>query len=234
MADIINIPLQNNFSFGYGPDDGMQYVLNIQPVIPSALNENWQLINRVIIPIISNPAALGSKSGLGDIQYQGFFGPSKPGKIIWGAGPVLAFPTASHETLGSEKWSAGGGVVALKMQGPWVYGTLVNNIWSYAGDSGRDDVNMMTIQYFINYNFGDGWYVSTAPINTANWEASSGNQWTIPVGGGVGKMVTLGKLPINLQLQAYYNVESPAIGPDWSMRFQIQTMLPKSIFKGGK
>jgi len=233
MADIINVPIQNNFSFGYGDDDGMQYVMNIQPVMPASLTEDWMLINRIIIPIVSNPSALGSKTGLGDIQYQGFIGPSKPKGITWGAGPVLSFPTATDSTLGPRKWSAGGGVVALKMQGPWVYGALVNNIWSYAG-SGNNDVNMMTIQYFINYNFSDGWYVSSAPINTSNWEASSGNKWTIPVGGGVGKMIKLGKLPINLQLQAYYNIESPEIGPDWSMRFQIQTILPKSIFSGGK
>lgn len=230
MADIISVPIQNNFAFGIGPDDGSQFVMNIQPVIPTDLSDDWRLINRIVLPLISNNKIMGSKAGLGDIQYQGFIGSAKDGEIIWGLGPILSMPTATDTTLGSEKWSAGPGAVVVSMNGPWVAGALVNNIWSFAGDSDRQDVNAMLIQYFATYNFDKGWYATTSPINTANWEASSGDQWTVPVGGGFGKVVFAGKLPINLQLQGYYNVVAPDNGPDWSMRFQIQTVLPKALF----
>lgn len=230
MADLISVPIQNNFAFGIGPDDGSQYVMNIQPVIPTDLSEDWRLINRIVAPLISNNKFLGSKAGLGDIQYQGFIGPAEEGKIVWGLGPILSMPTATDQTLGTGKWSAGPGAVAVYMKGPWVAGALINNIWSFAGDSDRQDVNAMLIQYFVTYNFDKGWYVTTSPINTANWEASRGDQWTVPLGGGFGKVVFAGELPINLQLQAYSNVVTPDNGPDWSMRFQIQTVLPKALF----
>lgn len=229
VADLISVPIQNNFNFGVGPDDDMQYIMNIQPVIPTKLSENWNLINRVIMPVIYQPSmgpGMDSEFGLGDIQYQAFFSPAKPGKLIWGVGPVFQFPTATDDVLGADKWCIGGGAVALKSEGPWVYGALANNIWSVGG-SGPADVNQMLIQPFVNYNMDDGWYISTAPILTANWEANSSNRWTIPIGAGVGKITRLGKLPLNIQLAAYYNVEHPSGGADWQLRFQVQFLFPK-------
>jgi hypothetical protein len=116
----------------------------------------------------------------------------------------------------------------LTIQGPWVLGVLANNQWSFAG-WGDQDVNQMLIQPFVNFNFPDGWYLTSAPIFTANWKASSGNVWTVPLGGGFGKLWRVGKvgLPINTQLQAFYNVERPDGGADWQLRFQIQVLLPK-------
>ncbi|MEJ2057672.1 MAG: hypothetical protein P8X39_07530 [Desulfofustis sp.] len=88
-------------------------------------------------------------------------------------------------------------------------------------------VSICTWQYFINYNLTKGWYLSTAPIITANWEADSDNTWTIPFGGGVGTLLTIGKQPVNAQLSAYYNVEKPEFGPDWQLRFQVQFLFPR-------
>lgn len=142
-------------------------------------------------------------------------------------GPILSFPSATDEVLGAEKWSAGPTAVALKIQGPWVVGALANNLWSYAGDDDREDVNQFLFQYFINYNMPQGWYISSAPIITANWKADSGNQWTVPVGGGVGKIFRIGKQPVNAQAQAFYNVERPDNGPDWTLRLQLLFLFPK-------
>ncbi|MEE9238657.1 MAG: neuromedin U, partial [Thermodesulfobacteriota bacterium] len=111
--------------------------------------------------------------------------------------------------------------------GDWVIGVLANNIWSFAGDDDRPDVNQFLLQYFVNYNFEGGWFLSSAPINTANWEAKNSNRWTIPVGGGGGKLFFLGKLPINSSVQAFYNVEHPKFGPEWTLRLQLQFILPK-------
>ncbi|MDX2513388.1 MAG: hypothetical protein QNK25_15180, partial [Desulfobacterales bacterium] len=137
-------------------------------------------------------------------------------------------PTATDSRLGSEKWGAGPAAVGLTMQGPWVVGALVQNIWSFAGDSDRNDVNQMLVQYFVNYNLPNGWYLTSSPIITANWEADSDNTWTIPIGGGFGRLFRIGKLPVNTQIQAFYNVEKPdVLGPDWTLRFQVQFLLPK-------
>ncbi len=230
VAKLISVPLQNNFNFGVGPNDVMQYVLNIQPVIPITLSEDWNLITRTVMPIISqaSPApGVPSAAGLGDINPSFFLSPAKAGKLIWGVGPTFTFPTATDSLLGAGKWSAGPTVVALTMPGKWVLGALANNQWSYAG-WGTRSVNQMLLQYFINYNLPHGWYLTSSPIITADWEADNDNRWTIPFGGGVGKIQRLGKLPVNFQLGAYWNAETPKdFGADWQLRFQMQLMFPK-------
>jgi hypothetical protein len=231
VADLISFPIQNNTNFDYGPREKTQNVTNIQPVIPFHFNEDWTVISRTIAPLVYQPEFFdgqGSDFGLGDIQQTLFFAPKEPGRLIWGAGPILSMDTATDDRLGTGKWSAGPAAVALSMQPPWVFGALVQNMWSFAGDSDRDDVNQMLIQPFVNYNLPGGWYLSSSPIITANWEADSDNTWTIPLGGGLGRLFRVGKLPINMSLQAFYNVEKPDdLGPDWTLRFQVQTLFPK-------
>ncbi|MFC1827806.1 neuromedin U [Thermodesulfobacteriota bacterium] len=230
IADLISLPFQNNTNFGIGPDDETQNILNIQPVWPVSLNEKWNLITRTILPVVSQPGALtngeGRVNGLGDTTFTGFFAPKAPGHITWGVGPVFLIPTATDDALGSDKWGAGVSFVVLALPGKWVVGSLFSNVWSFAG-SGDQDVNLFTWQYFINYNLKDGWYLTSAPIITANWEAASGEKWTVPFGGGFGKVFRIGKLPVNGSAQAYYNVEKPTYGADWTLRLQLQFLFPK-------
>jgi hypothetical protein len=114
----------------------------------------------------------------------------------------------------------------LKMQGRWVYGALVNNVWSVGG-SGQN-VNKAVIQPFVNYNFDKGWYISSVPIITADWEAKSGDKWTVPLGGGIGRLFKIGNQPVNFQVQAFGNVIRPEFGPDWQLRVQLQFLFPKN------
>jgi hypothetical protein len=226
VGDLISVPFQSNFNGGFGPEDKLFYNLNIQPVYPMSLSEDWSLINRVIIPILDFPDPI-NESGLGDIQYQGYISPANPGKFIWGVGGAISFPTASKESLGAEKWSAGPGVVGLVSSGAWVVGALLNNVWSFAGSDDHSDVNQMLFQPFINYNLPSGVYLTTSPVITANWEADSGDRWTVPLGGGLGKILRLGKLPVNTQVAFYFNVEHPEVGPEWQTRVQFQFLFPK-------
>lgn len=242
IANLISLPFQNNTNFGIGPDDEVQNVLNIQPVIPVSLNENWNVITRTIVPIISQPDFFtggdGRITGLGDITFSAFFSPADAAKLTWGVGPIFLFPSATDgplggttedggTSLGSDKWGAGLTVVGLTMPGNWVIGSLFSNTWSFAG-SGENDINLFIWQYFINYNLPKGWYLTSAPIIKANWEADSEDRWTIPFGGGVGKVFAIGKQPINAQLSAYYPVELPRDDDGvWQLRFQIQFLFPK-------
>jgi len=230
VASMISLPFQNNTSFGYGPEDDIQNVLNIQPVWPFSLSPNWNLISRTILPVVYQPDLPGVEGdfGLSDLNPTLFLSPAKPGKVIWGVGPTITLPTATADVLGTGKWSGGVAAVALTMPGRWVLGALVNQQWSFAGDEDRRDVNLMVLQYFVNYNFAGGWYLTSAPLNTANWAAASGDVWTVPVGGGFGKIIP-GKPPLNVTLQAYYHVVKPDHLPaaDWTLRFQVQLMFPK-------
>jgi hypothetical protein len=228
VGDLISLPFQNNMQFGVGPDDRVLNVLNIQPVWPIKLNDDWNLITRTILPVMSSPFPGDDRTnGIGDLNFTGFFSPSAPGKVIWGAGPVLSFPTASDDVLGSDKYAAGISGVVLTMPGSWVVGALASQIWDVAGDDDVPDVNRFSFQYFINYNFPSGWYFTSAPIITANWEAEAGEKWTIPIGGGLGKIVKAGKVPLNINTQIFYNLEKPRGGADWEWRFQVQMMFPK-------
>lgn len=150
--------------------------------------------------------------------------------MIWGAGPALVLPTGTDDAVSQRKWAAGPSAVVLTMQGPWVFGVLAQNVWSFAGSGHRQDVNQFLTQYFVNYNLADGWYLTSAPIITANREAGSGNKWTFPVEGGFGKVFRAGKLPMNANTGAFANVVRPDPGPDWSLRFQIAFLFQKSVF----
>jgi hypothetical protein len=144
---------------------------------------------------------------------------------------VIQAPTATNgRKIGTQKWSAGPAAVGLMMPGRWVVGALASNLWSFAGDNDREDINLTTIQPFINYNFEEGWYVSASPVITANWKAEgSDNVWTVPLGGGFGRLIRLGKLPVNLQVQAFRNVVKPDddATADWTLRLQVQFLFPK-------
>jgi hypothetical protein len=233
VANMISVPFQNNFNFDVGPNNTCQYVLNVQPVIPITLNENWNLITRWIMPIINQPSpAPGVRSafGLGDINPSFFFSPANSGGLIWGVGPTTTLPTATDSMLGAGKWQVGPSAVALTIQGHWVLGALVNNQWSVGG-WGPANQNNFLVQPFVNYNLPHGWYLTTGPAITANWNADHRNMWTVPVGGGIGKIIKLGgKLPVNLRLASYYNVCTPRYGSDWQLQFQIQFLLPKALF----
>ncbi len=202
--------------------------MNIQPVVPFSLSEKWNLITRTILPIISQPAFTlnqNRKDGVGDTLFTAFFSPKDSGSLIWGAGPAILIPTSTDDRLGAGEWGAGPGVVFLTIQGPWVVGSLFSNVWSFTGDS---DVNIFTWQPFVNYNLDGGWYLTTSPLITANWEADSDNTWTVPVGGGFGRVFRVGQQNLNMQLQSFYNIEEPDdIGPEWSIRFQVQFLFPK-------
>ncbi len=231
ISNLISLPFQNNTNFGIGSNDRTQNVLNIQPVIPVNFGK-WNLISRTIVPLIYQPdlsQQSGGEFGLGDINYTGFLSPADSGSVTWGGGPIVSFPTASDDALGSGKWGLGPSVVVITMPGKWVIGALVNNLWSVGGDDDDPDVNAFLFQYFINYNFQKGWYFTTAPIITANWEATSGDKWLIPFGAGGGKITRIGKQPINLSAQVYYNAVHPdtAPHPDWSLRLQAQLLFPK-------
>ncbi len=239
VGNIAIIPFQNNFNYGVGPYTRFQYNLNIQPVVPFMLSTDMTLIARTIIPIINQPSfapppicaspyGCGSTFGLSDIQEQLFFAPkTKPGGLIWGAGPIFQFPTATPGVLGAGKWAAGPNVVGLIMPGHIVAGILASQLWSVAGQVNRPDISAALFQLFFNYNLKGGWAISTAPIITANWTAAQ-NKWSVPVGGGVARTFKLGDQLMSLSALYYTYVTRPFTTPQtnlkvvWSLLYPIK------------
>jgi hypothetical protein len=233
VASLISVPFENNFNGEYGSDNSKQNVLNVKPVIPVQIGENWNLINRTIIPFVSQPGTPGGpnrQNGLGDTTYQAFISPSKPGKWIWGVGPQVQIPTHTDELLGNEHWGGGLAAVVLTMPGKWVVGGLLTHmvdVASSGNDGSESDISLTVIQPIMNYNFGGGWYVTSVPLITANWEADNDDEWTIPLGGGVGRVFHWGKQPVKLQMAYYYNVEKPDSGAQWNMQVTFTMLFPK-------
>jgi hypothetical protein len=230
IASLISVPLENDFNPQTGINKEDSYVLEMKPVVPFKLSDDWTLITRTIIPVIQVPdlaPTVDGTTGVGDVQLSLFLSPAKAGAVIWGAGLVVSFPTASQEILGTKKLSVGPTVVVLRIQGHWLFGTLVQNLFSIAGPAARADVNQMLMQPFANYNLRHGWYLTSSPIITANWESNPNQRWVVPVGGGVGKIVHFGKLPVNIYTQFFRNVERPDGTTSWSARFQAQLLFPK-------
>ena len=230
LPDIVNLPIVHNFNFGAAPNHDMQYVLNVQPVIPFHLPGDWNLVTRTILAVINQPdvdRGQGSTFGLGDTDLSLFLSPPSSETFIWGLGPIIRFPTASADVLGGGKWGIGPTLAGVFTSGPWVVGALVNNVWSFAGDSTRPAVNQMLLQPSVTYNLPDGWFLTYGPEMTADWKAPSRDRWTVPIGIGAGKVVTIAKQSLNLQGEAYYNVERPAGAATWSFIFTLQLLFPK-------
>ena len=236
IGAMISLPFKSSWDFG--APNGTAYFLNIQPVIPQTVG-NWNLIHRVILPIVSVEGFIAGKpeipvgqpgdgaTGLGDINYSTYLSPAEPGKWIWGVGPSIMLKTATDDQLGSGKWSAGPTAIVLTQPKPWTLGLLGRQLWSFAGDDARPDVNQILLEPFVNYNLAGGWYLITDMVITANWDAPSGNQWTVPVGGGVGKIFSIGKQAMNTRIEAYNNVEKPEGGPDWVLSWTLQFLFPR-------
>jgi hypothetical protein len=239
VAAMISLPFQNNTFFGAGPNhDKTANVLNIQPVLPFTVGD-WNIISRTIAPLIALPSltaadlgeviTAGPSSndpfGLGDINQTFYFSPAAATDFIWGVGPSITLPTATQRILGPRTLSMGPGAVGLVTPKPWVIGALARQLWAVAGPN--QDVNQTLVQPFINYNMPDGWYAVSSPIITANWSAPSGQRWSVPIGGGIGKIFKIGDQPMNASLQAFDYVAYPNLAPRWALRFQLQFLFPK-------
>jgi hypothetical protein len=229
VAALISVPLQSNFDFNAGQhDDRFRYVLNVQPVVPVVLNDDWNLIIRAIQPVIyQEPLIPGQETnfGLGDFNPTLFFSPRQPihGWII-GAGPAFLFPTATDTALGTGKWGIGPSVVALQQNGPWTYGLLFNHIWSYAGDSDRPEVNQTFLQPFLAYNTKSGFGITAQAESSYYWNQ---HQWNIPIGIFVSQVLRIDKQAVSISAgPRYYAARSPG-GATWGFRFTMTFLFPQ-------
>ncbi|HMT28126.1 MAG TPA: neuromedin U, partial [Bacteroidia bacterium] len=201
----------------------------IQPVLPLALNKNWNLVSRTVVPVMSLPKYDGDRyKGIADIQEQIFLSPTKKTKVIWGAGPVFSLPTSTIEPLATGQFAAGPTVVFLAMPGKFVVGAVGNHLWRIAGSDSTTEINSLFVQPFINYNLKGGWAISTAPSITANWSADDDQQWTVPVGLGVSKITLIGKQALNISAQYYHNAVRPDNAGADQIRLAVGLLFPRS------
>jgi hypothetical protein len=249
IASLISVPFQGNYDCCFGPLHGAEYTLNIQPVIPISLNPEWNLILRTIVPVIgaeatsqqiilpdigaeatspspSPPPQIGTTWGLGDTVQSFFLSPKAPTSsgIIWGAGPVFLYPTATSDILGAHRWGAGPTAVALKQQGPWTVGVLANHIWSFAKTSSQGvDVSSTFIQPFIGYTTETAFTTILNTESTYNW---LNHRWIVPINLLFSQVVKIGGQPVSFQVGPRYYVATTDQGARWGLRFNITLLFP--------
>jgi hypothetical protein len=234
VANLVSVPIQNNWDFGIGTANAMRYTANIQPVAPFSISKDWNVITRTIMPVIyagavdNNPLAPASAReshyGLGDITQSFFLSPKAPvGGWILGAGPVGYYPTATDPALGAGEWGAGPTIVALRQEHGFTYGILLNQIWSFTG-WGPQNVNASYINPFCNYTTKTYTTFGVNTETTYNWQAEEA---TAPVNFTVQQLLKIGGHPIAFQAGYRYYVEKPNGGPDWGLRFTVTFLFPK-------
>ncbi len=234
LAELVSIPVQANYDSKIGAlDDGERLAINIQPVIPFSINQEWNMISRTIVPLIAQKDVYplsGGQSGVGDIVQSLFFSPDRSAEngIIWGVGPVFLLNTSSNDKLGAEKWGAGPTGIMLVQQDSWTYGFLANHIWGGYGDNDRKNVSNTMIQPFVSYTTPDAWSFTLQSEANYNWKIK---HWSVPVIGTVSKVVMFGQLPVSLQGGLRYWAGGPSSGPkDFGLRLGATLVLPKSVF----
>ncbi len=231
VAQLISVPMQLNYDKDIGAnDDGSLWQLNIQPVYPFTLNEDWHLISRTILPLI-HQEDISAKSkeefGLGDITQAFFLSPSEPTERgwVWGAGPVILLPTASDEALGTEKFGLGPTAVLLKQEGPWTVGVLANHIWSVAGKDDRAEVNASYIEPWASYTTKSDTTISISVESVYDWHAEEAS---VPINFIVDQLFQVGGQYISVAPSVHYWADSPPGGPEgFGFRLQITLLFPK-------
>ncbi|WP_411728082.1 hypothetical protein [Methyloglobulus sp.] len=245
LIPVLSVPM--NYTLHGGADNGDVSIGSLQPIFPISLGD-WNMINQLSLNIIGTPGVVegiaelpepdpgSGVAGLGDTNFTSLFSPANSGIFNWGIGPTFAFPTDTlfssiedrrSRQLGSGKFSVGPAAMIVYQPGPWTMGFKTKQIWSVLGADSRESVSQLILEPFANYNLGQGWYLTTNMDTIANWNSHSDNRWTVPVGGGMGKLFNLDSFAINTKLEGYYNVVRPDAAPDWSMNFTLQFMLPK-------
>jgi hypothetical protein len=230
VAALISFPLQFNTDLNIGPDDaGERVVLNIQPVIPTSLNDKWNLISRIITPIVGVDDIFpgsGSVVGLGDMTPTFFFSPKEPtkGGLIWGAGPVFLLPTATDDLLGADQWGMGPSFLVLKQQNGWTLGALVNHIEHVAGDDRLPGISTSFMQPFVSRGFPSGLTIGLNTESTYDWNT---DQWTVPVNLTMSAITKWGKQLLQLTSGLRYYAVAPVDGPEWGIRLGVTLLYPK-------
>lgn len=229
VAALISVPFQYNYDSGYGSEKGYRSVLNIQPVIPISVSQDWNLISRTILPVIDQhniAGESGSQSGLGDITQSFFLSPKEPTSngLIWGAGPALVLPSATDSMLGGKKWGAGPSAVLLKQEGGMTYGMLANHIWSFAGNRDRKDVSATFMQPFVSHTTSDAWTFGLDAESSYDWKDK---EWAVPVNFTVSKVLKVGTQLVSFQVGARYWATAPENGPNgWGVRAGVTFLFP--------
>jgi len=226
------LPLELDFDSGAANGDAT--ILRLQALYTFPVRPDWKLVHLTILTLADAPSGTpafpgtpgsDNNSGISDLLHTSFYTPVVTGNTVWGWGAIATLPTATASGLGSGKWTAGPAVRVTHRVGNWNLGAVAGQRWSFAGSDNKNDVSQTMIRGAIRRQLGDGWYLVSAPIITANWKAA-GEKWLVPVGGGIGRRFQMNGHPWAFSVQGYYNAIRPDAAPDWIVRLALVSAIP--------
>jgi hypothetical protein len=228
IANLASLALRFTYAKGLGPKSGYNVNLLVQPLIPISLNKDWNLIVQTSVPVneVSSIAnGIDSRFGLGDTLQSFYLVPDEPGRRGWifGIGPDFLWPTATNDGLGSGKWGAGPTGAVVRQYHSWTYGIVANQIWSFAGDDERKNVNLTLLHPLVTYTFPTATGITLESDSTYDWMAS---QWTVPVQLSLSQVVVRGRRPVQIALGGRYYAQRPVGAPDWGVRLSMTFLFP--------
>src|ERR1700736_3248562 len=229
---------QNNTWLGMPANGGnrVQSNLQFQPLMSVKLTDDWSLVTRPVLQLLNSTPFQDQAgqsirvTGFGDTAVALALSPGHRlvGNWLLAAGPTFIFPTATDSRIGQDKWQVGP-AAAVGYVGKNFVTYVFPQQWFSVGGDGRRTRQMSLIYAFVR-TLPNGWTVGTNPNMFVDWEASSGNKVSFPVGLQVGKLRKLGPMPVKFDLQVhYYAVRPQANGPKWNLQLQITPILPALI-----
>jgi hypothetical protein len=216
FARVVVVPLEFSSTGPAGSYSRIAGTLTIQPLIPFLLGPKWDLITQTTIPLLSQPDLSSRRNrswGIGDIGTNLYFTPDNAGRVHWAVGPGFLFPAASNPDVGTGKWGLGPTAALVAEPGKWTLGVQALNLKSVAGGSARSDFHYLALNWQVTHNFHSHWYVTSSPAAVADWKASAGERWLVPVGLGLGRVFGLGRRQVSTEVSAYYSLAHPLTQP---------------------
>jgi hypothetical protein len=232
VSQLNAIPVEYQSDFGIGPQNVARDTLSLKPTFVLSVTPSLNIVSRTNVPFVSQPVAQGTErvTGLGDTVESLLLVPAPTAGVIWGLGPTVSLPTASARELGSGQYAVGPIAAVVTQPEPLMLGLLAAQTWSVAGASDRRDINRLALVVIGVYQLADAWYLRTSPVIVGDWNAGSlRDMWTVPVGGGAGKVLRVGRVPVDLFVSAYWNAIRPATAtsPGGTAQVQVAVLLPR-------
>ena len=215
--------------------DRMQSNLMFQPLLSVALSEKWGLYMRPVVTIVNSLPDLDQNNqsertnGFGDtVLGVAAARPLFGGRLVLGAGPTFAFPTASARELGQDTWQIGPDVGATLLGKNFIAYGFVQQWFKVGGDG--QDTSQLNGTFNFTYTFANGFTLGTQPNLSVDWEAPEDNRVAFSIGPQIGKLCRCGGTPTLFQLQVqYYPVRPNVAGPTWNIQLQATPTIPALI-----
>ena len=221
LAEAGSLAFTNDTQPGQGPYRQPGNILNLQPAMPFRLGEEWSLVTRASLPLVSRGRLSpqdAAVSGLGNVVGTAVLTPARTGPWVWGLGPTFSLPSGTVPHLAPRQWAVGPAAVLLVQPGPWSFGALASHWQALAAPRGEARTSRTEVELFLDLTLADGWYLASYPTLVADWTRGPRHRWTLPLGAELGRAFELAGRDGFVSAGAYHNALRVPEDGAWQFR----------------